>query len=455
MNFKVFLLLFFFTGCQTFGQSPSEKSLTTFRSGAKTPAAFQAKEFQQFGELKWRFKTGGKIFSSPAVVNNVAYVGSEDMHLYAIDIVSGRTIWSFKTGGQVSSTPLVYKQLVYFGSFDGFYYAIDLKTGKQKWKFKTGGEKRVGGRGLWTMKPANQYMEDQYDFFLSSPIINRDEKDPTVYFGSSDGNLYAVNANTGKLKWKFKSDGIIHTSPALYKGKVYFGSWDMFVYALDAATGEEKWKFKTGADPQYHVLEGIQASPVISNGAVYIGARDGFFYALDAETGSLNWKYAADNSWIITTAAVKDKTIFIGTSDSFLFLALDAETGKEKFRTKTHGYNYSSAAIAGSVAFYGDFTGKLYALDINEGKVVDQFETPGRKEFASAVLNKDGILDFKHLAAGKDPTLYQTGVDVMKELYKLGPIVSSPVVLGNTVYFGSADGYLYAINLKEKDQRTL
>ena len=305
------------------------------------------------------------------------------------------------------------------------------------------------------MKPDDQYMEDQYDFFLSSPIINSDEGNLTVYFGSSDGNLYSVDAHTGSLKWKFKTNGVVHTSPTLYKGKVYIGSWDTFVYAIDAKTGKELWKFKSGDDSQYHILEGIQASPTASNGNIYIGARDGMFYALNAETGALNWKYSANNSWILTTAAVKDKTVYIGTSDSFLFLALDTETGKEKYQVKTSGYNYSSTAVAGNTAFYGDFTGKIYALDLKSGKIVDEYETPGRKVNAEKILNREGVLDFKHLAAGKDPVFYQTAVDVMNELYKLGPIVSSPVIANGTIFFGSTDGYLYAVNLKERDSDTL
>ncbi len=113
------------------------------------------------------------------------------------------------------------------------------------------------------MKPADLYMEDLWDFFLSSPVVGDIHAEPVVYFGSSDGNLYALNADRGNLRWKYKTNGIIHTSPALYHRTVYFGSWDTYLYAVDAETGKEKWKFKTGEQPVYHVLEGIQASPAV------------------------------------------------------------------------------------------------------------------------------------------------------------------------------------------------
>ena len=51
--------------------------------------------------------------------------------------------------------------------------------------------------------------------------------------------------NFGEIKWKFKTNGIIHTSPALYDSTIYIGSWDTYLYAIDAITGKEKWKFFT------------------------------------------------------------------------------------------------------------------------------------------------------------------------------------------------------------------
>ncbi len=404
--------------------------------------------YNNFGRLHWKFKTGGKIFASPVVLDGIAYIGSEDSNLYAIHAVTGELIWKFKTGGAVSSTPAVYNNVIYFTSYDGYCYAADAITGKEIWKFKTGGEKKVGAKGLWTMKPVDTYMEDLWDFFLSSPVVELND-DPVVYFGSSDGNLYAVSAKNGSLKWKFKSNGIIHTSPALYNGTVYFGSWDTYLYAVDAQSGKEKWKFKTGEQPVYHVLEGIQASPSIADSIVYFGARDGFFYALNASTGRMVWNFSADNSWILTTAAVKDSVIYFGTSDTYLFLALDAKTGMKKYSMKANGYLYSSPAIAGHTAYFGDFTGNMFCLDLNsEGKNWKTFSTESRKANAGRILNQKGELDFTFTAGTQDLSLYESSVDVMNEFYTLGSIVSSPAISGNTVYFGSTDGYLYALELK-------
>jgi len=77
--------------------------------------------YTSFGKVKWKFKSGGKIFSSPAILNGIVYFGSEDHYLYAVELSSGRQLWKFKTGGTVDSSPAVYENVVYFGSFDGYY----------------------------------------------------------------------------------------------------------------------------------------------------------------------------------------------------------------------------------------------------------------------------------------------------------------------------------------------
>lgn len=443
---KKFAFIFFLFGTG-FAYSQTEISIpwAMFHGCEKHCGVYPAKEYTTLGGIKWKFKTEGKIFSSPAVFNGTAFIGSGDGNLYAIDIKTGGQKWKFKTNGAVHSSPAVYKNTVYFGSFDGYYYAIDINTGLEKWKLKTDGEKWVGGKAYLQMKPDDMYMDDLWDYFLSSPIIDMNDDDLTVYFGSSDGNLFAIHANDGTLKWKFKTNGIIHTSPALYNGVVYIGSWDTYLYAVDAKTGTEKWKFKTGDQTP---MSGIQSSPSIVDDIVYFGARDANMYALSASTGKLVWKYSADGSWIINTAAVKDGVLYVGTSDSHLLLALDAKTGKEKFRFKTNGYVFSSPSLVGATAYFGDFTGKMYALDLNsKGKKWSEFSTESRQKNAAQVLNKD-TLDFQWLGKETDLSLYTNNAKVMDAFYTLGAIVSSPAIKESVIYFGSADGYLYALNLE-------
>jgi hypothetical protein len=66
-----------------------------------------------------------------------------------------------------------------------------------------------------------------------------------------DKNLYAVDQQTGALKWKFVSEGPVLSSPALAGGIVYFASYDDKFYAIHAATGQLEWTFETAGERRY------------------------------------------------------------------------------------------------------------------------------------------------------------------------------------------------------------
>lgn len=76
------------------------------------------------GQEKWSYQPGGYIYASPAVVNGVVYVGSQDHSLYALDGLTGEKKWSYQTGGAIASTPIVVNNIIYVGSGDGNVYAL-------------------------------------------------------------------------------------------------------------------------------------------------------------------------------------------------------------------------------------------------------------------------------------------------------------------------------------------
>lgn len=443
---KKSLLLLLFLLNFSFNHSALSQNKTEIIN-AFSDRIFDGKGYQPVGDLKWKYKTEGKIFSSPIAQNGIVYIGSEDGFLYGIEEKSGNLKWKFKTDGAIHSSPGIFENIIYFGSFDGNYYAVNIQNGKLIWKFKTGGEHWLGEIGMWGMKPETQYMEDLWDFYLSSPVVYKDKKTATVLFGSSDGNIYSVNAKTGNLEWKFKTNGPVHGTPVIDKEKIYIGGWDASLYALDIQTGKEIWRFATGTQTAF---KGIQSSVAVADGKVYFGTRDPFFFALDAETGKLIWKYNAESSWILSSAVIKDNTVYVGTSDTFALLALDAKTGTEKYRFKANGYIYSSPVIAGNSIYFGDFTGNFFSLNLlSDGKEFNFVSTDNRKQFASSTL-KNNFLDFGYTAKNEDLAVYENNKNVMNQFYQLGSIVSSPFISNNVIYFGSADGYLYAYNLQKE-----
>ena len=187
----------------------------------------------------------------------------------------------------MNSSPAVTGGLVFFGSLDGNFYAVETASGKVKWQFQTGGERRFTAPGIHGAMPRTERMPDPFDVFLSSPAV----EGGVVYFGSGDHNVFALDAQTGALKWKFATADVVHASPAVSGGVVYIGSWDRHLYALDAQTGAMLWKFQTGDDTVIYNQIGIASSAAVAGGTVFFGCRDGHFYAVDAKTSELRWKH--------------------------------------------------------------------------------------------------------------------------------------------------------------------
>jgi len=390
-------------------------------------------------KLKWKFHTGGSVTSSPAVVGDTLYVGSNDRYLYALDVETGTPKWKFKTGTRVPSSPAVANGVVYFASYDGNFYAVDAANAQLKWKFPIGGERRFAAKHIHGSLPVGETMPDPFDFYLSSPTI----WNGAVYFGSGDGNIYALDAASGNLKWKFETGNVVHASPAIADGTLFIGSWDSYFYAIDATTGKEKWRFKTGVDPDMHNQEGIQSSAAVADGVVYFGCRDSNFYAVDAATGKEKWKFNNNGSWVIGSPAVRDGKVYFATSDSGMFYALDAKSGAKIFSLDFKSWPmFSSPALAGNMLYIGSHEGKLIAIDLAAMKVAWTFQTDGSRENGATYTRPDGTPNYQ---AAFTSNFYDDGVIGVARMLSVGAILSSPVVVNNEIYFGSRDGNIYAL----------
>jgi outer membrane protein assembly factor BamB len=419
--------------------SPAIAQDTMFRGNAEHTGVYAGAGVREFSSVKWQFHTDGAVMSSPAVTADSVYIGSNDHFLYALDRTSGKQKWKFKTESRVTSSPAVSGGLVYFGSFDGNFYAVEASNGQLKWKFGIPGERRFTATHIHGSLPAAEAMPDPFDFFLSSPVV----WNGGVYFGCGDGNIYALDGVSGQVKWKFKTGDVVHASPAISNGVLFAGSWDSNFYALDAATGAEKWRFKTGEDPDIHNQVGIQSSAAIADGVVYFGCRDSKFYAVDAATGKQKWVFNNKGSWVIGSPAVASKIVYFATSDSAMFYALDAKSGATLFSLNFKQWPmFSSPAVAGEMVYIGSHQGKLYAIDVRTQKVAWAFSSNGSKKNGPKYTKTDGTPNYE--AAFSD-SFYDDMVAGVKTMLSVGAILSSPVVGGDTIYFGSSDGNVYAL----------
>lgn len=411
-----------------------------FRADPRHSGIYEAAGVPHLHGVKWRFRAGAAILSSPAVADGRVYFGSSDHVVYAVDEHKGTLIWKFATKSRVTGSPAVAGGRVYIGSYDSNFYALDAATGVLVWKFATEGERRFSAPHLHGAEPAAEVMPDPFDFFLSSAALSGG----LVYFGSGDGNVYALDAADGKLRWKFKTGNVVHASPAVEAATLYVGSWDSYFYALDAVTGVQRWRFKTGVDPKIHNQEGIQSSAVVADGTVYFGCRDSNLYALTAATGKLRWSFSNKGSWVISSPLVYRGAVYFATSDSALLHALNARDGAPLFALDFKGWPFfSSPTLAGDTLYIGSHAGKVMALDLKTRKVAWTFVTDGAQKNAATYTHPDGTPNY-------DPAFsdffYNDMIVGVDRMMSVGAVLSTPVIDAGTVFFGSWDGQLYALN---------
>jgi len=296
----------------------------------------------------------------------------------------------------------------------------------------------VDGTIIWTFKAGGG--------IESSPAIGLDG---TIYVGSHDGYLYAVNPD-GTLKWKTKLATPIEkehyghlisigSSPAIGEdGTIYIASQDQYLHAV-SSQGKEKWKFSIG-----HSFD-AWASPVIGeDGTIYITSSKpkAGLYAINPD-GTEKWKYNAGANMFNSPSIGKDGTIYVGmpTGPKTNELIAINTNGKKIWNKKTSLFLESSPTVTDEAIYIGSFvdgqTGAgLYS--ITDGKENWYFKTQTKEVMATAAIGSDGTIYFGDYR-DEGSQLHALTPDGKEKwsVDTVGPISSSPAIgLDGTIYFG-------------------
>lgn len=352
------------------------------------------------GDLLWQFQTNGSISGGLEVNGDAVYFGSDDGHLYALDVTTRELNWKFSTSAMVRSAPAFYGRQVLFTSDDGYLYSVDKHNGERLWQFDL-------QDGQLDRYPPAAYAPWEFDWGKSSPVTigNR------VYVGSADGHLYAIDARDGSLLWKFQAADRVRGTPVVHGNWVYFSSWDHNVYALDATTGNLRWKQSTG--------DRIVSSPAYIEGKIIIGSRDANLYTWNAKTGEQIWNLAySGGSWVESSAVAGETegTFFIGSSDARKLFKFNTNSGAEVWSFSTTGWTWGTPRVANGTVYIGS-TGVE-----NAGRPIDGG--------FFAVDAQSGELRWSYQPAKSDA-------------YLSGGVLGTPAVVGGQVFVGDLDGTVY------------
>jgi outer membrane protein assembly factor BamB len=287
------------------------------------------------GRKKWAFHTNGKIYSTPAVLEDYVVVGSTDRFIYCVK--AGKLVWKYETQKPVVAAPVIHGHTVYIGASDGHFRALDLVSGKLLWDFD-----QVKG------------------FVVDKPLLYGDN----IYFGCWANDFYALDMATGKLVWKWNngSPNRMYSPAACYPvaagGRVFIVAPDNVMTAFDAATGQVLWRQRA---PEMRVRESMGLStdsslvyvktmegvligvstnapalqidwqpslrlgyelcptPLVENNSVlYVPTHSGVVWAVDTKNNTVLWRYKASNCMVNGILPMGGQRFVISTMDGKL-----------------------------------------------------------------------------------------------------------------------------------------
>lgn len=329
------------------------------RANLRRDGFFRTSGLATFNKIKWKCQTGGPVRSSPVVVKDVVYVGSNDGFFYAVDAKTGAMKWKCKTGGTNSGSAALVTGTVYFASEDGSTYAVRAEDGSEVWKADLG-SKTAGSPAL-----------------VHGVVYIGSSRTGSDTAGMSARPILGFDSATGKQVWVSKEGGPQgYAAIATDGARLYAGLNGSTYGAFDIASGAQAWSVNGGHQNRQFmsmtVVDGTVFIPTAMRGAVmatdHAGKKLWFSSMLDGQLDiELNQggKFGYE---CFTDLAVANGLVLAGCNDGKLY-AFDAANGAKKWTFATGGKVQSSPSIAGSLVFFGSWDGNLYALDLQSGSL--------------------------------------------------------------------------------------
>ncbi|MFI9309804.1 outer membrane protein assembly factor BamB family protein [Streptomyces triculaminicus] len=294
------------------------------------------------GTERWRLATDGWVYSLKADRGTVV-TGTRGGGVQAWEAANGELLWEM-SGAQTDFEtpdcgPVVHDGTVYVWA-DARLRALEARTGVERWSYPVGDTAACGG----------------------VPVRLLQAPDGVVYVAAGT-RVLAIDVARGDVRWRFEAPAVFLSAPAFASGPavtgggVYIADYLGTVYALDATTGRDRWRIATEARQSTEPV-------LVSAGAVHLGSGSAL-YTLDAVTGTPRWRFAAGGE-IVGAPVVADGRVHFGSADHCLY-TVDAAGGQLRWKLATGGEITGSPVAAAGVVYACSKDRCVYALDAAKG----------------------------------------------------------------------------------------
>ncbi|OKI48731.1 serine/threonine protein kinase [Streptomyces sp. TSRI0281] len=294
------------------------------------------------GAERWRLQTDAWVYSLKADRGTVL-TGTRGGGVQAWEASSGEKLWEssgLQTDFETSEAgPAIHDGTVYLWQ-DARLRAVDARTGRERWSYPIGDAASCGG----------------------VPVRVTPAPDGYVYVAAGT-RVLAVDAASGRVSWHFESPAVFLSPPAFAPGPavtgggVYLADYLGTVYALDASTGKDRWRIATEARQSIEPV-------LVAAGNVHVGSGSAL-YTLDAVTGTPKWRFAAGGD-VVGSPVVADGRVHFGSADHVLY-TLDAAGGQLRWKLATGGEITGSPVAQAGVVYACSKDRCVYALDALKG----------------------------------------------------------------------------------------
>ena len=268
-----------------------------------------------------------------------------------------------------------------------------------------------------------------------------------VYVGCDDGQLYAIEADTGKQRWAYQTHAPIASVPVVVDDVVYFTTGENRIYAVDARTGKWRWQYDRES-PDSFTIRGYPA-PLVLKDRVYVGFSDGYLACLQAATGDVIWARALSGEAtrfmdVDSTPLYYRGTLYVSSYATGVY-ALDPKDGSTRWRYDVEGA--TSVRARGARLYFTAAKAGLHALDLEGHLLWRQALAKGGELSAPTIVGRYVLVDSAaggtYVADAMSGRLYQ--------YFAPGHGVTSEATTdGRQVYVLSNGGYFYALALARR-----